>query len=185
VDNRSKEHQWLNEQTIEANRQQIYRDDAQQELAEWIRFSSKEAKANQDGLTTASMEMNGIVGWVVRNFFTKEKVMEKGFREQGLDNVRKQVEKSGGWMIISSGDESVSGLLEAGMRYQRIGLKVRDHQIAIHPMSQILEEGPYKQKASNALGITGPVQFLIRMGYVTKYPLPVSLRRPIEQIIKL
>ena len=39
--NKSKEFQWLNEQTIEANRQQAYRDDAQSELADWIRFRLK------------------------------------------------------------------------------------------------------------------------------------------------
>ena len=36
--NTSKEHQWLNEQTIEANRIQAYRNAAQSELANWIRF---------------------------------------------------------------------------------------------------------------------------------------------------
>lgn len=40
----SKESQYLNEQTIEANRLQTYRDPAQKELAEWIRFSSEDGK---------------------------------------------------------------------------------------------------------------------------------------------
>jgi hypothetical protein len=39
--NTSKEHQWLNEQTIEANRIQAYRDAAQSELANWIPFQAK------------------------------------------------------------------------------------------------------------------------------------------------
>lgn len=42
--NTSKDYQLLNSQTIEANRLQAYRDAAQQELSEWIRFSSKDAK---------------------------------------------------------------------------------------------------------------------------------------------
>lgn len=58
--NFSKEHTYLNEQTIEANRIQYYRDDAQSELANRIRFSSKDAENHQDGLTTASMEIEGI-----------------------------------------------------------------------------------------------------------------------------
>ena len=42
----SKESQWINEQTIEANRLQVDRDPAQQELADWIRFSSQDAKTS-------------------------------------------------------------------------------------------------------------------------------------------
>lgn len=61
--NNCKEHLWLNEQTIEANRFQSYRDAAQSELANWIRFSSKDAAANLDGLTLASMEIEGIPAW--------------------------------------------------------------------------------------------------------------------------
>ena len=38
----SKESQFINEQTIEANHLQAYRDPAQQELADWIRFSTKD-----------------------------------------------------------------------------------------------------------------------------------------------
>jgi len=47
-----------NEQTIVANRLQSYRAPAQQELANWIRFSSKDAEKYGDGLTTASMEID-------------------------------------------------------------------------------------------------------------------------------
>jgi hypothetical protein len=61
IPNTAKEHQWLNEQTIEANRIQAYRDAAQKELADWIRFSSNEAEKYCDGLTTGSMEIEGKV----------------------------------------------------------------------------------------------------------------------------
>ena len=64
----SKEGQFINEQTIVANRLQTYRDPAQQELADWIRFSTKDAEKYRDGLTTASMEIEGFSGWIVRNF---------------------------------------------------------------------------------------------------------------------
>jgi len=48
--NSSKEHRWLNEQTIKANSIQSYRDAAQMELADWIRFSSKDAREHSDRL---------------------------------------------------------------------------------------------------------------------------------------
>jgi hypothetical protein len=181
---KSKESQFINGQTLEANRLQTYRDPAQQELAEWIRFSTKDAEKYRDGLTTASMEIEGVAGWIVRNFYGKGDVIESGFRETGLDKVREQIARSAGWMIITSKDETVSSLIETGMRMQRIFLRVRDRNIAIHPMTQILEEPQTKQDFAASIGVKENVQFILRTGYLTKYPNPVSLRRPVEWFIR-
>lgn len=180
----SKESHYINEQTIEANRLQTYRDSAQQELAEWIRFSSKEAEKYRDGLTTGSMEIEGIAGWLVRNFYGKGDVMKSDFREKGLDKVSEQVAKSAGWIIITSKDESVSTLLETGRRMQRLFLKTRDKNTAIHPMTQILEEPQTKQTFNQSIGINENIQFILRTGYIKNYPNPVSLRRPVEWFIR-
>ncbi len=51
---------FLAEGTLEANRIQVYRDPAQEELADWIRWSNNEARARRDGLTPASMEITGL-----------------------------------------------------------------------------------------------------------------------------
>jgi hypothetical protein len=180
----SKESQFINEQTIEANRIQTYREPAQQELADWIRFSSADAEKHRDGLTTASMEIKGIAGWVVRNFYGKDDVMKADFRKRGLDKVKEQVGKSAGWILITSKDESVMNLLETGKRMQRFFLKVRDKNIAIHPMTQILEEPQTKQNFNQTIGISESIQFILRTGYVQNYPNSVSLRRPVEWFIK-
>ncbi|GAB3643637.1 Acg family FMN-binding oxidoreductase [Spirosoma arcticum] len=181
VPNTAKEHRWLNEQTIEANRIQSYRDVAQQELADWIRFSSKDAAAHRDGLTTAGMEIDGIPGWVLRNFYGKSAVMKPAFRDQSIDSVQKQVAQSAGWLLISSKDNAVTSLLEAGKRMQRLFLRVRDRGIALHPMTQILEESPTNQTVNQSIGISDPVQFILRTGYLKTYPEPVSLRRSVDQ----
>lgn len=183
--NNSKEYGWLNEQTIEANRQQTYRDDAQSELADWMRLSSNDAKKYCDGLTTASMEIDGIPGWVVRNFYSKGDVMSKKFREQGLDKVKEQVGSSGGWLLLTSKDNSTGKLIETGKRLQRMLLRTREKNIAIHPMTQILEEDAYKAALNKSIGIPDTVEFILRTGYVKNYPHPVSLRRPVERFVKL
>lgn len=180
----SKESQYINEQTIEANRLQSYRDSAQQELANWIRFSSKDAEKYRDGLTTASMEIEGISGWVVRNFYDKNNVMKNDFREQGIDRVRKEVAKSAGWFLITSKDDSVATLLETGRRMQRLFLKVREKSVAIHPMTQILEESSTRQELNQSVGISENIQFILRTGYVNNYPPPVSLRRPVDWFVR-
>ncbi|MEQ1676425.1 MAG: hypothetical protein ABL876_06985 [Chitinophagaceae bacterium] len=184
IPNSSKEHQWLNEQTIEANRIQAYRDDAQNELANWIRFSSKDAEKNSDGLTLASMEIEGIPAWYLRNFYNKEDVVKKSFREQSIDKVVKQVSQSAGWFLITSKDNSVQALLETGKRLQRLLLKIRGKSIAIHPMTQIIEEPGSSKQLNSSIGISDPVQFILRTGYLKHYPKPVSLRRPVDSFIR-
>ncbi len=181
--NTSNEHSRLNEQTIEANRIQAYRDAAESELADWIHFSRKDAEQHADGLTVASMEIEGIAGWIVRNFYSKKNVMKKGFREKSIDTASEQVSKSAGWLVITSKDNSVASLLETGRRFQRLILKIRERNIAIHPMSQILEEPVISKAVNQSIGIRNPIQFILRTGYLKEYPEPVSLRRKVELFV--
>ena len=182
--NTSSEHLYLNEQTIEANKIQSYRDSAQSELSKWIRFSSQDVVKFSDGLSTASMEIEGISGWIVRNFYDEKSVMKKDFRDKSIDAVKGQVAQSAGWIVIKSPDNSVSSLLESGKRLQRIWLKVKDKNIAMHPMTQILEEEKTRKKINSAIGIKENIQFLLRVGYVENYPEPVTLRRPLDWFVR-
>lgn len=183
--NTSKEHKYLNDQTIEANKIQSYRDDAQGELANWIRFSSKDVKKYQDGLTVASMEVEGIASWVLRNFYNKAKVMKNNFREQSIDKVITEVTgSSAGWLVIRSKDYSTNTLLETGKKLQRLWLKVRDKSIAIHPMTQIIEEPSTNKNLNSSIGIIEPIQFLLRVGYLKNYPEAVSVRRAVEGFVR-
>lgn len=181
----TKEYDWLNEQTIEANRSQSYRDEAQKELAAWIRFSSNDAQKYNDGLTTASMEIEGIPSWILRNFYEEADVMKNSFREQSIDKVRKQVAQSGGWLLITSKNNSVATLLETGRKMQRLFLQVREKNIALHPMTQILEESTTSQILNQSMGIQDNVQFILRMGYLKNYPEPVSLRRLTDSFVRV
>jgi hypothetical protein len=184
IPNSSKEHLWLNEQTIEANRIQAYRNDAEKELADWIRFSSKEAKNHCDGLTLASMEIEGITAWYLRNFYSKVDVMKDSFRKKSIETASSQVATSAGWIVITSKNNSVATLLETGKRLQRLLLKIRERNIAIHPMTQILEEPATQQILNSSLGISDPIQFILRTGYVTNYQKPVSLRRSVDWFVR-
>lgn len=184
--NTSKEHKYLNEQTIEANKVQSNRDDAQSELANWIRFSSKDVEKYQDGLTVASMEIEGISSWALRNFYDKKMVLGKKFREQSIDKVIKEVsDLSAGWLVITSKDYSTKTLLETGKRLQKLWLKVRDKSIAIHPMTQIIEEDSTNKILNSTLEITEPIQFLLRVGYLKNYPEAISVRRTVYSFLRI
>jgi hypothetical protein len=110
--------------------------------------------------------------------------MKPDFREKGLDKVKEQVSKSAGWILITSQDESVATLLETGRRMQRLLLNIREKNIAIHPMTQILEEASTRQVLNQSIGITENIQFILRTGYLKNYPSPVSLRRPVGWFVR-
>ena len=101
-----------------------------------------------------------------------------------MDAVRKQVKSCGGWLVVSSPDASVSTLVETGRRVERMWLACRERMIAIHPMTQVLEEAPFRDEVARALGITGQVQFILRVSYLAQYPDPVSLRMPLSRFVR-
>ncbi|MCF7885166.1 MAG: nitroreductase [Candidatus Marinimicrobia bacterium] len=182
ISNNSKEGRILQELTIEANRLQVNRDEAQLELSNWIRWSQKKIRKFRDGLNPNSMGMKGIIKWYASHFFSKKTVMSKSFRKSTLKMVRKQVENCGGWLIITSPNYKPESLLNTGIEFEKMCLKTIKKKIAIHPMSQILEEKT-KEKVNSLLNIDQPIQFIIRTGYLNKYKKPVSIRRPVEWFI--
>ena len=122
----SRKGRYLAKGTIEANRAQAFRDDAQEELAAWIRLPNSQARAHRDGLTQESMEIAGFAGWYVRHFMSRAAVLSQGFGEQGLDRIKQQMAACGGWIVVTSPDGSLPALIEAGRRTERMWLAVRD-----------------------------------------------------------
>ncbi len=87
-------------------------------------------------------------------------------------------------MIITSEGNAVEDWIDTGRKFERLALMVRERNIAIHPMTQYLEEKPgQKQIADNHEAGVLP-QFVLRVGYLSKYPDPVSLRRPVNWFVK-
>jgi hypothetical protein len=78
----------------------------------------------------------------------------------------------------------VAELIETGRRFERTALLARERNIALHPMTQILEEEKGRREiASNHGGDVIP-QFVLRVGYMDKYPAPVSLRRTVASFVR-
>ena len=179
----TREGQWLDAQTLAANYQQTYRDPAERELSQWMRFSNREAARHRDGLTPAGMEITGLAGWWVRHFYTPATVMEDSFRKRGLASAAEQVSQGAGWLVLTSPDRAPATLLAAGRRVQRLWVRVRAQGLGLHPMTQILEEAPFAGQVNAALGLAEPIQFLLRCGYVDDYPDPVSERRPVAWFV--
>ncbi len=173
----------IKEGTVENFRIQSNRSAAQAELSRWIRLSAKTAKRHMDGLTTESMGITGIPGWILRTFYKPADFTTPGFIEKGIEKTAAQVEQGGGWIVITSADHSVRSLVETGMKFERAALAAREMGIGLHPMSQYLEEEKGKREIARHHSATLIPRFVIRTGYVDRYPSPVSLRRPVADFV--
>jgi hypothetical protein len=175
----TKEADWLADAAVQSFQGQTWRDPAQAELAQWIRFSRGNADRTADGLTPDTMEVGGLAGFYMRHFMDAGSVTGKSFRDAGVDAVRAQAREGAGWLVLDAPDESTPSLLDAGRAFARRALVLRERRLAAHPMSQVLEEEPWREAISRSLGLAGRAQFVVRIGYVDRYPEPVSLRRPV------
>ena len=176
----SREGKILAQSTIEANIVQANRKPAVKELSEWIRFSDTDAKKYRNGLTPESMEINGIAGFIVRNFFDSKSVITDSFRNKTIEKVREQVASCAGWIVITSEDSKPETLINTGRIFQGMCMEAVERKIAVHPMTQVLEEKPFMNETASLLGTDSKLQFILRTGYVKKYPAPVSLRMPVS-----
>ncbi|NOZ73841.1 MAG: hypothetical protein GXO90_00445 [FCB group bacterium] len=176
----------IDDVTYSANETQVNRKATQIELAKWIRWSNEEAREKKDGLTPAGMDITGLPGFIVRTFYNEKQVTSDSFKRQTLKKVKEQLAQHGGWIVITSPNSDPGELIETGRILEQILLRASARNIAIHPMSQALEEFPFKNEIAHNLGISQIPQFLLRVGYLgSEYPAPVSLRRPVDSFLKM
>ncbi len=172
----------ITEAVSAATVQQNDDDAAMRELSEWIHWKKRAAEERGDGLNPDTMEITGIAGLFARMFFSRTTVMSTSFRSKAVEIMRGQLAQHGGWLLVSSESDILAGIIEAGRRYERLALRCREHGVALHPMSQPLEEQPWSDDLRNTLGMPH-LQFILRAGYIDAYPEPVSLRRPLADFI--
>ncbi|RJQ67364.1 MAG: nitroreductase [Desulfobacteraceae bacterium] len=165
---------------VECSRIQSLRDAAQRELVSWLRLSDRDALEHRDGLTAEGMDIQGFKGWIVRHFIEPENFMKTTFRQKGIDQTARLAAQGGGWLVITSSGRTVADLIEAGRLFERMALLTRERGIGLHPTTQILEEKHGIDLFASHHGSRVIPQFVIRVGYLDKYPEPVSLRRPVE-----
>jgi hypothetical protein len=179
----SLEGQYLSEGTFLANKSQTYKTAAQEELANWVRWSNKDIEKFGNGLTAETMEVEGVARWYVKNFYSSKDVLADSFREATVKKIKEQVATGSGWLIMTSKDSSVRELIKVGRNLQQMWLGVRDRQIAIHPMNQMIEEVEMRRTLSSMLQVVGDVQLILRVGYINNYPKPVSPRMSLQAVI--
>ncbi|MDP4202193.1 MAG: hypothetical protein Q8861_05825 [Bacteroidota bacterium] len=176
------EGRFIAKQTLSAYRQQSMNRPAQSEFARWVRFSDRDVHLRQDGITTAGMQINGIKGFVVRNFFKPVDAEKKQFVQAGIQKTEKQVGNCGGWLVLTSPDNSVASWIDIGRRYERMNIICTSLHIGFQPMNQIVEEQNFLENVQHEIGKSGKIQFVARIGYMIEIPPPVSPRRPVDSV---
>jgi antitoxin (DNA-binding transcriptional repressor) of toxin-antitoxin stability system len=111
--------------------------------------------------------------------------LKPDFRKQGVDRIAELARQGGGWIVITSQGRTVADLIETGRRFEKMALLARERNIAIQPMIQYLkEEANLNQIATDHHQNLIP-QFNLRVGYLKRYPEPVSLRRPVRWFVEI
>ncbi len=175
----------MTEQAVANYISQMKNRKAVREMAKWTRLKDSTIKEHRDGLTPAGMEIQGLAGWYVRHVMNPADVTRQTFIDKGIEKTRYQAKEGAGWLVITGDGNTVADLIASGRRFQRMALEAKNKMIAIHPMSQTLEETRgQKHITENHSPGTIP-HFMLRVGYLDKYPDPVSIRRPVTWFVRI
>lgn len=160
------------------------------ETVKMFRFNDAEINRFRDGFGIAQTGKSGISKWLIESLFiSREDASRPGsaFIQQSIDLTQQQASsaRAFGW-LTTQGNDRLSQVL-AGRNYARLNLRNHAMGLAIHPLSQILEEykdmSDLKQEFYTYLKIPKKhtVQMLFRLGYA-KF-VPQTPRRDINNLL--
>ncbi len=139
------------------------------ESVEVMRFGRREIEANPDGIDLGGplLETMMMLGLLTREGQLDPTTAE--FR-QGLEMYRRMLEATPAYAVLTSTGNTRQDQIAAGRRYLRLNLTTTALGLALHPVSQALQEYPemaeYYEAAHRMLAEPGEtVQMLARLGY--------------------
>lgn len=157
------------------------------ESVDLMRMGPTEVAANPDGIDL----LGPMIWWGSRlGMVSRADIQTPGTQsyQVGIDMVKGQAQTAMafGWLVTP--DNSRLSQLTAGMTYLRLNLAATRAGVAMHPMSQLLQEYPemadLQQSLLAELDVAAPahVQMLVRFGHgVTPGPSP---RRQVRDIVR-
>jgi hypothetical protein len=157
-----------------------------QESLDLIRIGAKEVEQHRNGISLTGAP----IGWArILGFISREKLADPNSQafQSGVTKYRNIAEASPAfaWMTTSRNTRSLQ--LAVGRAYARLNLKATELGVAMHPMSQVLQEYEEMQALQRGflkmVDITDghTVQILVRLGY-TEHPNP-SPRRDLQDLL--
>ncbi|MEX0921244.1 MAG: twin-arginine translocation pathway signal protein [Rhodovibrionaceae bacterium] len=160
--------------------------DAYRESVELMRFGKAEIEANPDGIDLGGpfLESLMLVGILDRE--SQLDPSSSGFK-QGIEIYRKMLAATPAYVALTTPGNSRADQIAAGRRWLRLNLTTTALGLALHPVSQALQEYPEmtapRARAQSLLAQPGEtVQMLGRLGYGPR--TPPTPRWPLETRIR-
>ena len=155
-----------------------------------FRFNADERARYRDGFGVAQVGITGIGRWIAETFFLSREDVENdstSFGEQAVDLTSEQARSASalGWIVTASNQRLDQ--LATGRAYERLNLTATALGMAMHPLSQVLQEYPdmaeLQEQFLAYLGVAEghTVQMLFRFGMAE--PVGHSAWRRVEDII--
>ncbi len=113
------------------------------ETVAMFRFNDEERGRYRDGFSIAQSGMTGFKGWIGETFFLSREDAEEdstSFGEQAVDITNNQAHSAAAFGWISTASNTRLDQVVTGRAYERLNLTATALGIAMHPMSQVLQE---------------------------------------------
>lgn len=162
-----------------------------QETAAWFRFSERELRNRRDGFGCGQSGLGGVERWIAESFLlSRERAAnpQGNFARGAIEQAGKQANSAASFGALVSHGNSRMQQLCTGRLYARMHLAATCRGIAIHPMSQALEEygemAAMRQRLKSVLDVNeqDTVQMFFRLGSAPSVPRPP--RRKVEDLIR-
>jgi hypothetical protein len=144
------------------------------ESVDLMRFGRAEIEASPDGIDLGGPMLESLMLLGQLSRAGQMDPQSSGFR-QGMEIYREMLAATPAYAVVTSGSNSRLDQVDAGRRWLRLNLATTARGMALHPVSQCLQEfpemaGPY----ARAHGLLAPpghtVQMLGRLGYGPSVP---------------
>ena len=177
----------LRQLTIQAYRREVETPVALKESIDLMRIGKAEIAKYRDGI---DLDFPGLGAMQAMGLLTREKMMTPGTKafQQGLTQYDPLAKSAAGYVWIISNAKGRLAELAAGRAYARLNLGATKLGLAMHPMSQALQEyaqmSTIKAAAENTVGLAPDkcLQMLARIGYGGK--IPPSPRRGLTEHLR-
>jgi hypothetical protein len=159
----------------EGMRVETFLDRTHRETVDMLRFSDDEILTHRDGFGYANIGVTGISRFFAETFVGRSKAMGEAFRNKTVDSTRTMAQSARVYGIMVTEQNDRMSQIETGRAYARIHLTATKLGLALHPMSQILQEydelSGVRERFADLTGIRGKtVQMLFRLGHADDVP---------------
>lgn len=162
-----------------------------EETIAMFRFSAEEMERYRDGFGLAQAGVTGIEKFLVETFFlSRESALaeDSSFGKKAVEITADQANSAAAFGWITSSSNTRLDQVKVGRAYERVNLTATSLGLAMHPLSQVLQEYPdmatLQREFLEFLGISEghTVQMLFRLGYADS--VPHSPRRRIQDLLR-